>query len=408
MEQSGERPRRLVVVPNDPIAIYEQAGYESLERYFNPGGLFREVIALSHLEEGERTAFNMTIRGVRARDFRRALSELRPDVVRAYGGKWSADLVCANRVKGVPAVVSLHDDRKEAIHPSVRYADMVISMSRAVKDRAIEVGVDPMRIRILPNRVNTAVFRPIDDQPLLQRVASQFPAGKHILHVGRKVRQKNLDTLIRALQFLPSDYFGVFVGMGDANPYTALAQTLGVGDRCFWIEAVKNSELPAWYTWCDCFCVPSRWEGFGIVFIEAAACGTPIVTSDIAPMNEYLKHGASAFLLRNYEDPEMLADAIRTTCEDSPFRQKLSTGAIAMAQMFDQEIVDAAEANIYREVMAYPPASLRRRWEIARWRAGRTLLSYGRRSRRTLARASLHRWLHRRIAEPPQRGTRTG
>ena len=69
---------------------------------------------------------------------------------------------------------------------------------------------------------------------------------------------------------------------------------MAMSKRCFWIESVKNSELPVWYSWCDCFCVPSRWEGFGLVFIEAAACGSAIVTSDIAPMTEYFTNDKSA------------------------------------------------------------------------------------------------------------------
>jgi len=362
------RPK-LVVVPNDPIAAYERAGYDMLESYFNPTNMFGEVSVLSPLEQGERRAFGMLIRGIAVRDFSRALMEIRPDVVRAYGGRRPAALVCHNRVHDVPVIVSVHDDRRERIHTSVRYADLVVCLSNAVREHVLDAGVDPNRIRTLPNRVDTTKFRPIADRSALELVANRFPPGKHILHIGRSDRQKNPDTVIRALQLLAPEYSCVFVGMGDKSPYVALAEELGVQKRCFWIDAVKNSELPAWYSWCDCFCVPSRFEGFGIVFIEAAACGTPIITSDIAPMNEYLTHDVSACLVKDFTEPRALAAAIQKVCEDSRYRQRISQGALSIAPSFDKDVVDAAEAAIYKEALTLPSLSLHRRFEIARGRA---------------------------------------
>lgn len=359
---------RLVVVPCDPIAVYEQAGYDWLERYFNPTGMFREVFALNPSERSERKAFGMTIRGVPARDFTRALREIKPDVVRAYGGFWPSDLVCRNRINGVPVVVSVHDTLKDNVHPSLRYADLVICMSRAVEKQVLAVGTDPSRIRILPNRVDTKIFHPITDQAALQSVGTRFPAGKHILHVGRKHHQKNLDTLIRALQFLPAEYSCIFLGMGDLATYISLAEQLGMDKRCFWIDSIKNSELPLWYSWCDCMCTPSRWEGFGIVFIEAAACGSAIVTSDIAPMNEYLINNMSGCLVKDYENPQALATAIRRVCEDPLYHHTLSAGAIKAAQPFERHSVDAAEAAIYREAMNLRSLTLHRRFEIVAWK----------------------------------------
>lgn len=351
---------RLVVVPTDPIAASEQkrAGYSRLAQYFNPTGMFHEVVVLSPLEQGERRAHGMLVRGVSPREFPRVLGEVRPNVVRAYGGHWPADLVCQNRIRGVPVIVSVHDARQALIHESLRYADLVICVSNIVKQRVLTVGVGIRRIRMLPNRVDTTLFRPISDQSSLATIAQHFPPGKHILHVGRRDHVKNQDTLIRALELLPAEYSCVFVGMGDKLPYVALAEKLGVQQRCFWVDAVSKPELPVWYSWCDCFCVPSRSEGFGTVFIEAAACGAPVVTSDIAPMNEYFTPDVSACLVRNYEDPQSLVSAIRRVCEDAGYRQKISGEAVRVAQLFDQRTIDAAEAVIYREALSFPLPSL--------------------------------------------------
>lgn len=360
---------RLVVIPSDPVAAYEQKGTSSwLEAYYNPQKMFHEVFAISPREKGERTAYGMTILGVQEREFSRIMRNIRPDVVRAYGGFWPADLACRHRIPGVPVVVSVHDTNPSLLHRSVRYADLVICMSKAVEKQVLAMGVDPSRIRILPNRIDTNVFYPIKDEDSLQSVACRFPAGKNILHVGRKSEQKNLDTLIRALEFLPVCYSCVFIGMGNRSPYVALAEQLGVCDRCFWVDSVENSQLPLWYSWCDCMCTPSRGEGFGLVFIEAAACGAPIVTSDIPPMNEYLTKDVSACLVRDYENPRALAAAVVRVCEDSEYRRSISNGAVEAAKPFDRRIVDLAEVGMYREALNMGRLSLLRRGELFIWR----------------------------------------
>lgn len=362
----GPRARRLVVVPSDPISAYEDAGYERLEEYFNPGGLFREVYALSPREHGIRMAHGMTIRGVPPHQFVEVLKELDPDVLRAYGGYWPADLVCRRRSWGIPVVVSVHDPSSDLVHGSIRYADLVICVSDAVARVALARGTAAERIRIVPNRVDRNVFTPIHHAGH-GHLDARFPNGKHILHVGRKHPAKNIDTLVAALALLPNTYSCVFIGRGDVRPYATLAQQHGVDGRCFWIDAVKNSDLPTWYSWCDCMCTPSRWEGFGTVFIEAAACGAPIVTSDIAPMNEYLTHDVSASLVKQYQQADALATAIRRVCEDGSYRKRISEGARLAAVRFDRDTVDLTEIAVYREAMRLPRPSWRRSLEISAW-----------------------------------------
>ena len=349
---------RLVVVPSDPIEAYERAGYDWLERYYNPLGAFREVYLISPFEHGTRQSHGMTIIGAAKREFQSQLQKVQPDVVRAYGGYWPADLVCQNRVAGMPIVVSVHDTNPDLLHPSIAYADLVICMSRAISTKVIALGTTPERIRIMPNRVDLSIFHPIANETKLEALRNEFPSGKAVLHVGRKTPQKNLETIICALGILPREYYAVFIGAGDETPYRTLADRTGVADRCFWKESVRNSDLPAWYSWAACMCTPSRWEGFGIVFIEAAACGAAIVTSDIAPMNEYLEKDVSACLVEEFENPEAIAQAIRKVCENSEYRRTIQEGALKAAQPFDRQRIDKQEVGIYSGVLAKPPRVL--------------------------------------------------
>jgi glycosyltransferase involved in cell wall biosynthesis len=322
----------------------------------------------------------MTILGVREHEFLPTLRQLRPNVVRAYGGFWPADLACRYRLPDVPVIVSVHDTNTSLLHKSVRFADLVICMSKAVEKQVLAMGVDFERTRILPNRIDMEVFHPVKDDRIMESIAGRFPPGKHILHVGRKSYQKNLDTLIRSLTFLPQDYCAVFVGQGDRRPFLSLAEEEGVSERCFWIDSVKNPKLPLWYSWSDCVCVPSRWEGFGVVFIESAACGAAIVTSDVAPMNEYLQHNISACLVKDYENPKALSDAVRKTCEDHHYHRVISEGALKAALPFDRRIVDEAEVSIYQEALKLKPIQVSALDKIAFsvWKARRRATNFSR------------------------------
>ena len=344
--------KRLLVIPSCPFAAYEAKGTADwLERYYNPAGAFPEVHAFTPFESGERHGYGVAIHGAPKSSLERIIQELRPDVVRAYGGFWPAQLALTKTPANIPVVVSVHDTRPHFARPFVRFADLVLCVSTAVKQRALKCNTPERRIRLLPNRVDREVFSPRGSDETAA-IARRFSAGKNILFVGRNSEQKNIDTLIRAMRHLSTEYRAVFVGPGDPGPYRRLAAECGLGDRCHWVGAVANDDLPNWYSWCDCFCAPSRWEGFGLVFAEAAACGAAIVTTNIAPMNEILTHDISAYLVDDYENSRAIACAIHEVCENEPFRQRISTGALAAARRYDRHEIDELEVGFYEEAMA--------------------------------------------------------
>jgi glycosyltransferase involved in cell wall biosynthesis len=305
--------------------------------------------------------------GTSERDFPRRLAEIRPDLVRAYGGYWAADLCCRERLGGVPVVVSVHDSNPKLLRPAVRYADRVLCTSWQVAQLVASFGVEGGRIRLLPNRIDPEVFRRVADPTPAVRRLGDFPDGRAIVCVGRAVPQKNRDTLIRSLARLPDDYFAVLVGRGDVEGDRQLARREGVAERCFFLESVANEELPALYSWAACVCNPSRWEGFGIVFIEAAACGAAIVTSDRPPMNELLGPD-QALLVRDIEDPDALAKAISSACEDETLRAGIVQRVREAAEPFAADRVSAQEIALYEEVLAAGPPGLARRLRTFAWR----------------------------------------
>lgn len=350
--------KKLVVFPSDPMDAYIEKGFsfEHLEDYYNPGGYFDEVYCLSPWKSTRETFGKIKCIQARPYQFKKIIKQIKPNVVRAYGGYWCADWAAISKVKGIPTVVSLHDTNPRLIYDSVRYADAIVCMSKSVKDAAINLlNLPDKNIWIMPNRIDTDLFSYKESNAKAEELTKRFGEGKHLLHVGRKVEQKNLDTVIKALSVLDDSYKAIFVGKGDTAQYEQLAKECGVADRCYFVESVPNDELPYWYSWCDCMCTPSRWEGFGLVFIEAAACEAAIVTSNVGPMNEYLNR-ENAVLVDDYENPAAIADAIRSVLEsDQDEIKKIRKNARAVGLRFTKEAVDRQEIEIYQKVMQMGP-----------------------------------------------------
>lgn len=355
-EECGEercKVKKLVVFPSDPMDDYISAGltYDYLADYYNPGGYFDEVYCLSPWKSA-REAFGK-IKCIQARplQFRKIIKQIKPDAVRAYGGYWCADWAAISKVAGIPTIVSLHDTNPALLYDSIKYADVIVCMSKAVKDAAVEkLGLDGKKIWIMPNRIDTDLFSYKEPNTKAEELTKRFGEGKHLLHVGRKAEQKNLDTVIKALPLLDDSYKAIFVGRGDTAPYEKLAEECGVSDRCYFVESVPNDELPYWYSWCDCMCTPSRWEGFGFVFIEAAACETAIVTSNVGPMNEYLNR-ENAILVDDFENPAAIANAVVSAVSDSEEIRQMRRNAREVGLRFSKEAVDMQEIGIYRKAM---------------------------------------------------------
>lgn len=350
-QSSNDGRRRLAIVPGDSLEAYRQKGVSAwLEEYYNPCRFFNEVFLFSPLEAAEGYAFGMKIVPTRKREFRGRLTDYDIDIVRAYGGHWPCDMACGRKIKGVPVVVSVHDSHPRMLHKSIRKADAVLCVSSIVRDLVVRMRGRPGNAWILPNRVNMDVMRPAPSSSYSE-FDSQYQSRYKVLHIGRHTEDKNLDTLISAIAHLGSDYSLVSIGRGDSSKYRRLARRLKVEDRVHFIESVPNSELPRYYSWADCFCTPSRREGFGLVFIEALACEAVVVTSDIRPMNEYIEHKRNGILVKDYENPVELAENIRTACVNDTLRASIKSVARGSVAKFSKPIVDQLEASLYDQIL---------------------------------------------------------
>ncbi len=214
----------------------------------------------------------------------------------------------ANYLLGVRYVVVAHGID---VHPglsslrklALRRADAVWAVSRWTRERVLELGVALDRVRVLSNTVDDRRFDIGQDTAALRRRHEIGANERVLLTVARldPVEQyKGYDTVLRALPALKSAVGPVrylLVGTGeDRARVEHLARELGVSTAVTFCGFVPDAELPDYYRLADVFVMPSRGEGFGIVFLEAMACGTPVLGGNEDGTRDALADGALGVL----------------------------------------------------------------------------------------------------------------
>lgn len=192
---------------------------------------------------------------------------------------------------------------------ALRRADRVIAVSRGLREKMIALGVRSDRISVVNNGVDMRAFHPAAKP-------GRSTAVRRILYVGRFIREKGLEVLLRAAALLTTsreDLEFVLVGGNrerrDSQPFETLAADLGIAGSVRFVDAVPISEVPTWLRGADVFVLPSFSEGFPLSLIEAMACGVPVVSTTCGGPQEIVSEETG--LLVRPGDPEALADAIR-------------------------------------------------------------------------------------------------
>ncbi len=177
----------------------------------------------------------------------------------------------------------------KAMRFALRHADRVIANSEHTQDTLKGIGIEGSRITIIYPGVDVSVFRPGLDVTGLREGLGIRPDDKLVFSVGRLSRRKGFDQVIRAIAQMTKDGMPVhyvMAGIGEDKNYLAnLVREHQLQGRVHMIGAVAPNDLPRWMNVADVFAMPNREingdnEGFGMVFIEAAACGKPSLAGE--------------------------------------------------------------------------------------------------------------------------------
>ncbi len=207
---------------------------------------------------------------------------------------------------------------------AMRHADWILSNSDHTRDTLVDLlGVQPERIVIAYPTVDENRFRPglvADD---LRKGIGLTDQSKFILSVGRLQRRKGFDNVVRSLPQLVDhgvDAHYALIGIGDDSDYlNDLARDLGVSDRVHLLGHVSYEDLPRWYNACDVFAMPNRDingdnEGFGLVFLEAAASGKPVVAGKAGGTASAVVEGKTGFRVDGENIDEIVQSLERLLC----------------------------------------------------------------------------------------------
>jgi glycosyltransferase involved in cell wall biosynthesis len=158
------------------------------------------------------------------------------------------------------------------------------------------------------------------------------PGYPYLLYVGNRKPHKNIDRLLKAFaqSKLSDDLKLVMSGEPDIDTAT-LIKELKLEDRVVFVGLIDDDKLPEFYRGAVAFIFPSLYEGFGLPPLEAMACGTPVLTSNVTSIPEVV--GDAALMVDPY-DVEAIASGIKRLVEDSQLRKELSQKGIARAKLF--------------------------------------------------------------------------
>lgn len=230
----------------------------------------------------------------------------------------------------------------------VRSVDLLVAATPVEKEQLVRLyGADPARIRVIPPGIDTQRFHPIPPAYARKRIGLCEDCCI-ILFVGRIEPLKGIDNLLRAVAYvverLPGLRHRLRVPIIGGDPdrireddemirLQSLREELGIGDVVVFLGAKEQDLLPYYYSAAAMVVMPSDYESFGLVALEAMACGTPVIASDVGGLAFLVKHGRTGYRVPA-RDPQALAHKIIRLLTDEALRRSIGQRAACWAESY--------------------------------------------------------------------------
>jgi glycogen synthase len=327
--------------------------------------------------------------GALSRDLAWAATATDADVVHCH--TWYSNLggILIQQGYGVPLVMTVHS--LEPLRPwkreqlrggydltcwveqtALARADAVIAVSNGTRDDILRVSqAAPERVHVIYNGIDTALYRPVSETSALDQFGID-PARPVVLFVGRITRQKGIVHLARAIPAIDSAAQVVLCAGAPDTPDIAveMQQAVDMARRehadVIWIdEMLPRAQIIQLYSHATVFCCPSIYEPFGIINLEAMACGAPVVASAVGGIPEVVIDGQSGVLVPLQQQQESpfepldparfsadLAAAINRVLGDAALRERLIlAGHERVAREFAWSAIARQTADLYSQLL---------------------------------------------------------
>ncbi len=272
-----------------------------------------------------------------------------------------------NRVAQTPA--ERDPDRRVNCEGEVmRLADRLIAATPLEKNQMTWLyGADLTKISVVPPGVDLERFQPLDQCQARRRLGVP-PEHQMILFVGRIQPLKGIDTLIRALALVKkrepvlAQNICVSIIGGDPNPDSelelaefarleTLRAELGIGDMVTFLGAKDQDTLVYYYAAAEMVVMPSHYESFGMVALEAMACGTPVIASDVGGLSFSIEDGYNGYRVA-HRDPRAMADKIMLLLKHRVLRDQLGEQARTWVQRYSWTTIAEELLEVFEDTVA--------------------------------------------------------
>ncbi|MFH1446235.1 MAG: glycosyltransferase [Chloroflexota bacterium] len=244
-------------------------------------------------------------------------------------------------------------------------ADKIIAATEAEKAQLVTLyHPEGNRIAIIPPGVDTCHFYPIPQDEAKEAIG--IPQHDRMaLFVGRIEPLKGIDTLIEAMALLKLDcgkcphYLVIIGGDPDASPELIslemtrlknLCHELGLDDMVIFIGKRGQDTLPYYYSAADVLVMPSHYESFGMVALEAMACGTSVIASEVGGLAHLIKEGETGFFVPS-QDPAALADCLTKLILDDELRKSIGRQAAEYTRDYDWLKITDKVIQLFKDVL---------------------------------------------------------
>jgi D-inositol-3-phosphate glycosyltransferase len=222
-------------------------------------------------------------------------------------------------------------------------------------------------IVVIPPGVDLSRFYPIPDDEAKEFIGVP-PCDRMLLYVGRVEPLKGIDTLIEAIaQLHTSGLFdengmclSIIGGDPDASQETMTAEMArlkqlsaqyGLADLIAFLGKSEQDALPYYYSAAEAVVMPSQYESFGMVALEAMACGTPVVASEVGGLAYLVRDGVTGYTVPA-GDPQALAQKLTSLIKDPALRQRMGRRAAEFARDYDWRLIADQIVALYQDVCA--------------------------------------------------------
>jgi glycosyltransferase involved in cell wall biosynthesis len=267
-----------------------------------------------------------------------------------------------------PLVITVHDLSfirfPELFRPANRlYLTVMTRLSARRVQRLIAVSahtaaettrllnVPPERIDVVYHGVEPN-FHPLPADEIAAFCRRKKLPERFVLFVGTLEPRKNLVRLVEAFARVRDGQVGLVLAGGKGWLYDELfaqVESLGLNEKVIFAGYVPNEELPLWYNAATLLAYPSLYEGFGLPVLEAQACGTPVLTSNVSSLPEAA--GDAALMVDPY-DVEALAEGLNRLLTDDTLVQELRKRGLAHARQFSWPHAAQETTRVYRRALA--------------------------------------------------------